>query len=152
MTTRPGKTIAIIASCFAGVLLASMVFLNSKLASMSSPMISSVIVHLMGTLACMFILGIQGREPLSVVARRSPLWSYGGGVLGATVVVLCNITVNSSIGLSGTVSMMLLGQTIFSALADHYAWLGLEKKKLKIQDVVQIFLILCGCMILLFWS
>ncbi|MEZ4704899.1 MAG: DMT family transporter [Bdellovibrionota bacterium] len=152
MNFRSAKSLPTLASCLAGILLSAMVHINGLLAAKTNAYLSSTIVHIVGTLTCLVILLAQSTPPRKVLGKTSPLWAYSGGILGASVVILCNLTVNSPIGLSGTVAMMLLGQTLCSAIADHFGWMGIAKKRLSVRDGAQMALILCGCMMLLFRS
>ena len=92
----------------------------------------------------------NGRNLLPFSAK-APRWAYFGGVFGALIVVLANITVNSAIGLVGSVSLMILGQTLFAMLFDFKGWLGMEKRKLNRFDFMRVAFILTGSFLIIFY-
>ena len=81
----------------------------------------------------------------------APIWSYFGGVFGALIVAIANITVNSSIGLVGSLSLMILGQTSFAMLFDVKGWFGMEKRSLYLGDFLQVSFILAGSLLIILY-
>lgn len=135
---------------FSGGMLGVMLFLNSGLAQYTSPSISSLIVHFVGIFASWLIWKLISKRkvwiPFSVDA---PIWTYLGGICGAMIVLISNITVNSSIGLVGSLSLMILGQTSFAILFDLKGWFGMKKRKIHLRDLLQVGCILAGCFLLI---
>ncbi len=133
-----------------GGLLATMIFLNGILSSLTNPIFSSLIVHIAG-LVTSFILWMlfnpsrKGR----LVSRNTPFWSYCGGISGALAVVLANIVVNSSLGLAGSLSLFILGQTLTSLVIDVFGLLGSDKRTLSRFDYIRVGAIFSGALLLI---
>ena len=84
-------------------------------------------------------------------AYDAPIWSYLSGVSGAIIVVLANITVNSTIGLVGSLSLMILGQSSVAILFDFKGWIGMAKRNLYLNDFLQVSCILAGSILIIFY-
>jgi len=140
----------------AGVLLAVMIDLNSLLAEHSTPLYASWIAHGVGSMAALFLIGVSSRLARPAIARApnqrnaAPLWAYLGGIPGAFTVVLAAVTVNSNLALSGTLALMLVGQVAFGMVSDSLGLLGVTRRKLGLNDIFVVLLILSGSAILLF--
>ncbi|MCB1198610.1 MAG: DMT family transporter, partial [Deltaproteobacteria bacterium] len=113
------------------------------------PVWASFITHLVGTLAALGMLMLL-RQSKNEEKTQAPLWSYAGGVLGAGTVILANITFNSTLGISGSIVLMLLGQTLFSILIDHFGWMGVAKRTIYPVEYLQVALICLGSGVLVF--
>lgn len=136
-----------------GGLLAIMIFLNGELARYTSPVWSSFIAHFVGILGSWFFWRLISKsKQLLPYAADAPKWSYFGGIGGAMIVVIANITVNSTIGLVGSLSLMILGQTSFAMLFDAKGWLGMAKRKLYLRDFLQVAFILAGSTLTIFYG
>ena len=135
-----------------GGLLAVAIFLNGELARFTSPAWSSMIAHFAGIFGSWFLwkLVSNGRHLLPF-SGSAPRWSYFGGAFGALIVVLSNVTVNSSIGLVGSLSLMILGQTLFAILFDSKGWFGMERRKLHRSDFLRVVFILTGSLFIIFY-
>jgi len=133
-----------------GGLLAIMVFFNGELAKYTSPTWSSLIAHFVGILGSWFLWRlISQSKALIPYSGDAPKWSYFGGVGGAMIVVISNVTVNSTIGLIGSLSLMILGQTLFAMLFDFKGWMGMAKRKLYLNDFLQLSCILTGSILII---
>ena len=139
-----------IAATVSGALLALMIFINSFFSSHTSIVWSSLVVHIVGALVAL-LLCLMLREPI-LLKIKVPLWTYSGGIFGAFIVIIANFTVDSSIGTSGSISLMILGQVLFSMLSDHFAWFGIKKRLLSMVDLFQVVLILSGTGIIVFFA
>lgn len=136
-----------------GGLLAIMIFLNSELARYTSPAASSLIAHFVGIFGSWLIWKFMSNsKTLIPYALNAPAWSYFGGIGGAMIVVIANITVNSTIGLVGSLSLMILGQTSFAILFDFKGWFGMEKRNLSLSDFLQIPCIVAGSILIIFFG
>lgn len=133
----------------AGVVLAVMTDWNSLLARHSSPLFASWTAHGVGALASLALIGLLSfrtdAAPTSPRPQgRWPLWSYLGGIPGAFTVLLAAVTVNSALGLAGTLALMLIGQMAFGIVADTFGFFALTRKRLGLRELCGIFLVVSG--------
>ncbi|MFC1233924.1 DMT family transporter [Vibrio sp. F74] len=137
---------------FGGCLLALMIHLNSQLALGTTGLSASWFAHGIGAVTAWILLSILGpkRHAVEMDERKAPRLFYLGGIPGAFTVILASITVNSSIGLSGTLALGLIGQLIFSLICERFGWLQLEKKTFSMVDFVPIVLIVLGSILLIY--
>lgn len=140
-----------------GVLLALMINYNSLLARFTSPIFASWIAHGIGTVgaltlvALLFLKKIGPKKAETKRNRsRTPFWIYLGGVPGTLTVIFAAITVNSSLSLSGSIALMLVGQVAFGILSDFFGWFGLKKRRITFADFGVALLILAGSMCIIF--
>ncbi|KKD00273.1 DMT family transporter [Photobacterium halotolerans] len=137
---------------FAGAMLSLMILLNSQLAAHSSPLLASWVAHGIGAAFAGFILFVchLRSKRTRPAPRPVPKWAYLGGIPGAFTVILAAATVNSPLGLSGSVAFMLVGQTLFGMLSDLFGLMGSNKRKFSYQDLAVVCCILCGSMLIIF--
>ena len=83
-------------------------------------------------------------------SKNPPLWRYLGGISGALVVVLGAITVNSQLGLPGSIALMLLGQVLFGIISDFFGLFGFQKRKINIKDFIVVLCVITGSSIIIF--
>ncbi|NBU21954.1 EamA-like transporter family protein [bacterium] len=135
-----------------GVLLAMMIHLNSGLSRLSSPVFSSWVAHGVGSVAALFLMTLnvknQGRAVFK--GNRPAPWYFLGGVPGVFTVILAGLTVNSPLQLSGTISLMLVGQVIFGFLLDSTGLLGAQRRRLSWGDLGSAICILVGSGLMIF--
>jgi transporter family-2 protein len=139
---------------FAGAILAIMIKLNSSLAGLNSPIEASWIAHGLGALTALILLQgmtvFRKRSLKNISASaRSPWYAYLGGLPGAFTVILAAITVNSSLGLAGTLSLALLGQILFSLIVDQFALFGSSKRHIGWHDMKVLGLITLGSLLII---
>ncbi|ANM14234.1 MULTISPECIES: DMT family transporter [unclassified Rhizobium] len=136
-----------------GGLLTFMVHLNGELARYGNPLFSSWTAHGTGMVAAVILLLAlyRRRRPMAGKTGLAPLWAYLGGVSGAATVILTSTTVNSPLGLSGTLALGLAGQVAFSLAADSWGLFGLPKRRPDIRDIAALGLVVTGgALIILF--
>jgi transporter family-2 protein len=137
-----------------GVTLASMIAINSELATFSSPLFASWIAHGVGAVTCFFALLVVntfiGKKITFLPKSGTPMWAYLGGIPGAFTVILAAITVNSPLGLSGSIVLIMAGQVLFGLISDTFGLFGLPKKSININDGIALIFILTGCLIIMF--
>ena len=134
-----------------GLLLALMVYLNAALGQASTAGFSSIVTHLVGGVASYLLwISFSKAKGFFPKSKEAPIHSYLGGMIGAFIVILSSITVNSYIALSGTIALAILGQVVFSVLSDVRGWFGLVARKFDKYDFFQMFFILMGTAIILF--
>lgn len=137
-----------------GGLLTLMVYFNGELGRYGSPLFSSWAAHGTGTVAAVILLAIMWRRrPKSSDARpRAPLWAYLGGLSGAITVMLTSTTVNTPLGLAGTLALGLAGQVVFSLAADLWGLFGLPSRKLSSRDFGALALVVAGSILIILFG
>ncbi len=146
---------------FGGGLLTLMVHFNSQLSAQTSALNSSWFAHGLGAIMALamylVIVFFAGKLKNGTVKdvptlneKKMPFLYYLGGLPGAFTVVLASVTVNSVVGLTGTLALGLVGQLVSSMLCDHFGWFHLEKKRFRLREMIPILLISCGAMLLIF--
>lgn len=137
----------------AGVALASMLAVNSLLATYASPLLASWVAHAVGAVTSLVILllhGLAGGKKWAFVSSNVPIWAYLGGIPGAFTVILAAITVNSSLGLSGSIALIMAGQVLFGVMSDALGLFGLPKRSMTLRDGAVLMLMAAGCLLILF--
>ncbi|KSB91708.1 hypothetical protein AS593_06715 [Caulobacter vibrioides] len=148
------QTSETILALLAGVVLASMIALNSRLAHFSSPTFAAWAAHGIGALAALVAVLVWRRAKIAAAPAapnggRWPRWIYLGGVPGALTVLLAAITVNGPLGFSGTLALMLAGQMLFGVAADRFGWLGLERRAPTAAGLLGLGLVLAGSLVII---
>lgn len=139
----------------AGLLLSLMILLNGELAKLLNPISASTVVHATGTMAGAILLWIFPRLRRRS-SRTSPSpklkisWHYLAGIPGAITVIFASITINSSLGVAGTVGVMLLGQILFALAVDIFGWFGFPKRPPNLYGYLELLCVLSGCYLLIF--
>lgn len=132
-----------------GFLLTLLVHMNALIAKNSNAIISSWVVHASGTCCAIMILPIKNTITLKT-KHKIPLWVYCGGMLGAIVMILNAVCVNSVIGLTGTISLVIFGQTLFAICIDGFGWFGHDKHRISWRDFLVMILVSLGCLIIFY--
>jgi transporter family-2 protein len=135
---------------FSGVLLALMINVNSELAVTTSAFQASWIAHgVGGIVATVLYLIFRNRGQSSEkVALKSRYWF--GGIPGAFTVVLASITVQSEIGLTGTLALALIGQFALSLIIEHFGLFNQPTVRLSVANLVPIFLVTAGALLIIY--
>jgi transporter family-2 protein len=139
-----------------GVLLALMIDYNGLLAKHTAPLYASWVAHGLGAMAALVLVLLYSRvarAPSTETKRpraKKPLWLYAGGIPGALTVVLAAITVNSSLALSGTIALMLVGQVLFGIASDHLGLFRTPRRPIVLADFLVALSILTGSALIIF--
>ncbi|MQB13326.1 hypothetical protein DXT96_26175 [Agrobacterium sp. ICMP 6402] len=143
----------ILLALVAGVLLAVMTDWNSQLARHSSPLFASWAAHGIGAVASLLLvllLSLKGQATtIGMPHQRWPLWSYLGGIPGAFSVLLAAITVNSALGLAGTLALLLVGQMALGVCADYFGFFRLPRRQPHPRETIGFALVLVGSMVII---
>lgn len=139
---------ATLITLFAGSLLSLMVYFNGLLASFIRPLEASLVVYLIGLFAAFLLLFFSRRN--RDFKQRSPAFAWSTGIFGGLSVVLVGITVNSPLGVAGTVGLSVLGQILYSWVNDAFGLLGSARRKMTFLDFAQALLILAGVGVMIY--
>jgi bacterial/archaeal transporter family-2 protein len=130
---------------FLGGLLPIQVGVNAELAKyINSPILAALVSFLVGGV-CLILGALIFKVPLPTLNQVTslPTWLWGGGMIGAAV-VLGSILAGPKIGALALVSLLLAGQLVVSVLIDHYGWLGFPIQKTNIQRLLGVLLLVGG--------
>lgn len=126
---------------FVGMLVSIMVTFNGLLANYSGDYLALIIIHLVGLSIILPIMFVK-KEKLSHI-KGIPIYLFSAGALGVFMVFSNNISFNS-LGVSLTLSLVLLGQSIASCVIDHYGLFEMEVKKFQRRKLFGFILVSIG--------
>lgn len=75
-----------------------------------------------------------------------PLYLFGGAF--AAIVIFSNVTSIQKIGVTLSISAILISQLILTFIMDSNGWFGLEKQKMRLPQFVGIGMMIAGVVIL----
>jgi len=137
-----------------GTLLALMINYNSLLAKHTTPTFASWVAHGLGAIAAVLLVMLFGRafrpKGKDPAAPKAPIWYYLGGIPGAFTVILAAIAVNSSLALSGTIALMLVGQVLFGIVSDRFGLFRTPKRRIVLTDFAVAGAVLAGSALIIF--
>jgi transporter family-2 protein len=130
-----------------GMLISIMIMLNGKLASIYGNYHATVFIHLTGFLLITLILIFQRKR--IATKGKIPLYLYTGGIIGVATSVFCNIGA-IELGVTVTLALSLLAQTITSLVIDHNGLLGVPRSPFHKHKLVGTSFILLGILVMIF--
>ncbi|MFY0758490.1 MULTISPECIES: DMT family transporter [Metabacillus] len=135
-------------SAAVGAFIAIMIVLNGELSNGIGNYTSSVAIHLVGLLAiCAVFLFIK--KPIHF-QKGLPLYLYSAGAIGVLTVLFSNISF-MSLGVSVTIALGLLGQSLAAIIIDHYGLLGMKTVKFNKTKCIGLAFILLGSAVMTFY-
>jgi transporter family-2 protein len=145
------KTPTLIIALCGGLLLGLMIFLNGIVTKHTGAIPGSFIVHTIGLAASVFILFIKSkRVKIRAIKNYTFKYSHTVGIFGGIAVALIGYTVNTKIGIAGTIGGMILGQVFYGWANDIFGLFGSVKKKLNLLDFFQAFFIILGVGVIIY--
>lgn len=130
-----------VVSVFIGALISIMIMINGTLANILGNYTSTIIIHIIGLITVMIILFIS--KARFKVDKTIPIYLYSAGAIGVFTVLFNNLSF-SVLGVSLTLALGLLGQSITSILIDHFGLLGMKAVKFKKKKFIGLTLIILG--------
>ena len=128
-----------------GILITLMTTFNGILSENIGNYTSTVIVHLVGLLSTIFVMLFSKRK--IIFNKNIPLYLYSAGAIGVLTVLFNNISFNA-VGISLTLSLGLLGQSLTSMIIDHYGLLGMKINKFNKNKILGFALMTIGIIIM----
>lgn len=128
-----------------GILITLMTTFNGILSENIGNYTSTVIVHLVGLLSTIFVMLFSKRK--IIFNKNIPLYLYSAGAIGVLTVLFNNISFNA-VGISLTLSLGLLGQSLTSMIIDHYGLLGIKINKFNKKKILGFALMTIGIIIM----
>lgn len=136
-----------IISLIVGAITSVMIFFNGSLSDGYGNLLSTVLIHLAGLIAILLIMLIM-RSRMKL-PKGLPIYLYSAGFIGIGTVMLTNIAY-LKLGVSLSLALGLLGQTIFSLLTDHFGLLGMKTIKVNPKKLIGLGIIGIGICIIAF--
>lgn len=133
---------------FSGILIAFMITFNGLLSNYTGGYLALIIIHVVGLIILIPILLFK-RQKLSSL-KYIPIYLFGAGAIGIFMVFFTNISF-SFLGVSLTVSLGILGQSIASCIIDHYGLLGMEISKFQKEKLFGFVLVFIGIIIMVIY-
>lgn len=134
-----------LSSAFVGGLIAIMILFNGTLSNAIGNYQSSVIVHLVGLIGIIIILLLSKAK--FKIHKSVPLYAYSAGVIGVLPIIFNNIGF-TVLGVSITLALGLLGQSITSIMVDHYGMFNMTVVKFNKRKLVGLTIIIIGIVIM----
>ena len=134
-------------SLLVGGLLAFMISANGIVGEVAGTYTSSVIIHFIGLIGVIGVVLFSKKKFKGL--RQIPLWMYSAGLIGIITVVFNNLTY-TALGVSLTVALGLLGQSLTSIVIDHFGLFGLPVYRFDKKKIFGFIIILCGIMMMTF--
>jgi len=132
-------------SLIIGALTSIMILFNGTLSDSYGNLPSTIIIHVVGLIAILLLI-IQKKNKLNF-GKGLPILMYSAGLVGIGTVILTNLSF-MELGVSLTLALGLLGQTIFSILIDHFGLFGISVEKFKPKKITGLLLIIFGIFVM----
>lgn len=128
-------------SAFIGALISIMIMLNGTLSNAFGNYTSTLMIHIIGLVAIILVLLISKQK--FIIHKKIPLYLYSAGAIGVFTVLFNNLTF-SALGVSLTLALGLLGQSIASIVIDHFGLLGMKVIKYQKKKLIGLVFIISG--------
>jgi len=125
---------------------------NSQLAGGigGNPVVAGLVSFFLGTLALATLAVTRGGFSAAVALLPSqPLWSFGGGLLGASA-IFCTVVLAPRIGLANMLALVIAGQLLASLTIDHFGLVGVAIRQVSGIKLTGAIVMLLGVAITLF--
>ena len=132
-------------SIIIGAFIAIMIPLNGILSEMTGNYTSSVMIHSVGLVAIVIVL-LVSKSKLHM-QKGIPLYLYSAGAIGVFTVLFSNISF-TALGVSITIALSLLGQSVSSIIIDHFGLLGMKVVKFEKKKMFGLLLISSGIVVM----
>ncbi|MDN3018278.1 DMT family transporter [Paenibacillus sp. BSR1-1] len=109
---------------------------------------AATITQLTGFIMALVILIFVRDRKWKRFKQVKPLYLAGGAF--AAIVIFSNVTAIQRIGVTFTVSAMLIAQLVLTYIIDSNGWFGTIKQKIKLPQFIGIGLMIAGVVILRF--
>ena len=140
----------VLVAIFSGLLLALMISVNAELAGTTSAFQASWVAHGVGGITAWLLYSIFKKNDARANRPEIKKQYWFGGVPGALTVVFASMTVQSSIGLTGTLALALIGQFLLSLILEHFGLLNQPKTKVTIANLLPTLLVAIGAILIIY--
>lgn len=125
-----------------GALIAVMISFNGLLAGYTSSMFSVLVVHVVGITAISLIVLFK-KEKRAAGESRLPAIFFCAGVIGVLLTYLNNTCI-VVLGVSLTLALGLVGQSVMSCIIDHFGLFGVQISRFNPKKLVGFALCFIG--------
>lgn len=135
----------LVLSLLAGMMIPFQSAMNAQLGkALQSPYYSALTVFLVAAIGLAVYIAIAHYSlPSSAQFSSAPKWSYLGGILGGTYILLIVICA-PKLGIGNVTVLVLLGQIISALLIDQFGLLKFPVHALNWQRVIGVALLIAG--------
>lgn len=132
-------------SALIGTAIAIMILFNGTLSTAYGNYTSSVIIHIIGLFS--IILVVLATKTKFVIRKDIPLYLFSAGAIGVFTVLFNNLSFHA-LGVSITIALGLLGQSIASILIDHFGLLGMKSIRFEKKKLIGLSCIILGIIVM----
>lgn len=112
--------------------------------SVGTPVATGLVVFIVGLLAMgLFMLATRVSVPTIEQFKAAPVYSYLGGLIVATYVVMITILA-PRIGMGPAIGLIVTGQIICAVLIDHFGLFNVPIHSISISRIVGVLLMISG--------
>jgi bacterial/archaeal transporter family-2 protein len=137
--------IFIVLALLAGIMIPFQSAMNAQLGkTLQSPYYATLTVFIIAAIGIsVYILASKFALPTTIQFAAAPKWSYLGGVLGGSYILLIVICA-PKLGIGNVTVMVLLGQLLAAIIIDHFGLLGATIHLLNWKRIVGVTLLIMG--------
>lgn len=121
---------------------------NSRISQDIGTWQAAMITQLTGFIAALLILLIVRDGNWRQFKQVKPLYLTGGAY--AAIIIFSNVTAIHQIGVTFTISALLIAQLCLTFLIDGNGWFGVTKQKMRLPQFIGIGMMMAGVVILKF--
>lgn len=121
---------------------------NSRISQDIGTWQTATITQLTGFLTAFIILLCVRDRKWQGFKQVNPFYLAGGAL--AAVIIYSNVTAIQRIGVTLTVSALLISQLSLTFFIDYHGWFGVVKQKMRLPQIIGIGLMIAGVLILKF--
>jgi transporter family-2 protein len=112
--------------------------------SIGNPYITGVMVLLIGLIAALlFITVSKTRVPALAQFRNAPLYSYAGGLIVCTYVIMITVII-PRLGVANSIGLIVTGQIICAIIIDHFGLFGASVRTIDAQRLAGSLMMIGG--------
>jgi bacterial/archaeal transporter family-2 protein len=135
----------IVLAIMAGAMIPFQSAMNTQLGkTLQSPYYAALCVFIISAMGIsLYILASRFALPTTTQFTSAPKWSYLGGVLGGTYILLI-VILAPKLGIANVTVMVLLGQVLAAMVIDHFGLLGATIHLLNWKRLIGVTLLIIG--------
>ncbi|WFR59296.1 DMT family transporter [Anaerocolumna sp. AGMB13025] len=132
-------------SLIIGAVTSIMILLNGTLSDGYGNYASSILIHISGLIAVLLILFITRTK--FRLKKGTPIYLYCAGFIGVATVLFTNLSFEH-LGVSLTLALGLLGQTLLSLFLDHFGLMGFKASRFNPKKLIGLLFIGVGILVM----